>query len=50
MMRISKRNAEKIKITADDIRCFLVVDDCVWCGLRNGTIQILDKQVSHIIQ
>lgn len=48
-MRIDKRQTVKIKITADDIRCFLIVGDAVWCGLRNGTLQILDKKVCTLI-
>ena len=45
MMRIDKGHSVKIKTTADDIRCFLIVGDSVWCGQRNGTIQILDRKV-----
>ena len=44
-MRIDKGQLVKIKLTADDIRCFLIVGDAVWCGQRNGTIQILDRKV-----
>jgi hypothetical protein len=33
----------------DDVRCFLVVKDNVWCGLRNGTIVILEKKVCVIM-
>jgi hypothetical protein len=47
-MRIDKGHSVKIKITADDIRCFLIVGDAVWCGQRNGTIQILDRKVCSI--
>lgn len=46
-MKIVQDEVQKLKLAADDVRCFLVVKDTVWGGLRNGTIQIFNIEVCN---